>query len=432
MAQPYYHTLPTAIELARLCKATVVLGSATPDIGTYHRSVSNQPEFRYVSLPGRIMGHRQAIAKHAIHFHENETLYQHDDRDPAEAVMIELPPIQVVDMRQELRSNNRSIFSRELRAGIEQALDKKQQVILFLNRRGMATHVFCRDCGFVLRCPRCQIPMAWHGSEGKGVLICHQCDHRRTHPTRCPECDSTHIKYFGGGTERIEQEVRNNFPSARPLRWDRDTTRGKGAHDELLAEFVSGKSNVLIGTQMIAKGLDLPMVTLVGVISADTALYLPDYRAGERTFQLLAQVAGRAGRGILGGKVILQTYAPEHYAIQFAAEHDYSGFYQAEIQLRREIGYPPFSRLARIIFLSDSLEYVEKQARFIFNTLQEKIQSENLVDISLIGPAPCFYAQYKGLHRWHIIVRGKNPAAILGELYSTRGLQIDIDPVSLL
>jgi primosomal protein N' (replication factor Y) len=433
MVQPYYHTLPASIELARLCHATVVLGSATPDVVTYRMSTSHSPESKYVSLPSRIMGHRQAIANQAVHFHhEEETRYKHASDDPSEAVMIELPPVQVVDMRQELRANNRSMFSRELRAAIEHTLDKNQQVILFLNRRGMATHVFCRDCGFVLRCPHCQIPMAWHGSEGKGILVCHQCDHRRTHPTRCPECDSTHIRYFGGGTERIEREVRDNFPAARPLRWDRDTTRGKGAHDELLAEFVSGQSNVLIGTQMIAKGLDLPMVTLVGVISADTALYLPDYRAGEHTFQLLAQVAGRAGRGILGGKVILQTYAPEHYAIQFAASHDYAGFYQAEIQRRREIGYPPFSRLARIICLSDSFERVESQARSIFKTLQERIQVDKRADISLIGPAPCFYAQYKGLHRWHIIVRGENPAAILEELRSTRGLQIDIDPVSLL
>ena len=326
---PYYHAVTVAERLAGLHGATLIMGSATPDVGLYARALTGDPDAPLlISLPARIMGHRRAIEQQAVHYHLQNTRYSHDTNDPAEAVMIDLPPVEVVDMRQELRSNNRSIFSRALSGAIEKILQRDEQAILFLNRRGTATYVFCRSCGHVMHCPRCDTPLTWHvprpGGSAEGVLICHQCNYRGKSPEKCPSCGSDQIRYFGGGTERVEQEVRERYSDARVIRWDRDTTQGKNAHVHLLEQFASHQYNIMVGTQMIAKGLDLPLVTLVGVINADVGLHLPDFRSGERTFQLLTQVAGRAGRGILGGEVIIQTYAPEHYAIRAASQHDHA------------------------------------------------------------------------------------------------------------
>ncbi|MBN1312745.1 MAG: primosomal protein N' [Anaerolineae bacterium] len=432
---PYYHTLPTAIELARLQGGLVIMGSATPDIVTYAQGARD--EFRLLSLPARIMGHRRAIELQAVHFHINQTHYSHLPEDPDEAVMIDLPPVQVVDMRRELQSGNRTIFSRALTDALADTLRQDQQAILFLNRRGTATYVFCRTCGHVLLCPRCDIPLTWHTYQAgqqaeQGFLVCHQCNHRTQHPKVCPACGSEHIRFFGGGTERVEQDVLTHFPEARVLRWDRDTTSDKGAHTLILQRFANHQANVLIGTQMIAKGLDLPMVTLVGVISADTALYLPDYRSGERTFQLLTQVAGRAGRGLLGGKVILQTYAPEHYAIEAAAEHNFHAFYTQEMTHRRELGYPPFIRLVRLIVRAESAQRTQVEAERLFTLLSERIANGKFSNTSLIGPAPCFYPRREGLYRWHILVRGPAPSVLLADLRPSQNLQIDVDPVSVL
>ena len=437
---PYYHALPTAIELARLSRALVIMGSATPDVVTYagaSRPGDKRRDYVLLELPARIMGHREAIEKQAIHYHIRQTRYTHHPEDPEEAVMIDLPPVQVVDMRQELRAGNRSIFSRALTAALSETLTRNEQAILFLNRRGTATYVFCRACGHVMACPRCDVPLTWHADPadvgaGDGVLVCHHCDYRAKHPEKCPACDSDQIRYFGGGTERVEQEVRKRFPQARIIRWDRDTTGGKDVHDALLQRFVAHEADVLIGTQMVAKGLDLPLVTLVGVVSADTALYLPDYRSGERTFQLLTQVAGRAGRGLLGGRVIVQTYAPEHYAIRAAAGHDFATFYEREMHYRRELGYPPYTRLVRLEIRALSADRAQRNAENLHALLAQRINEQRLVQTSLIGPAPCFYSRRDNLYRWHIIVRGQNPTAILHDLRPSQTLFIDVDPVSLL
>lgn len=438
IAPPYYHALPTATELARLHNGLVIMGSATPNVTTYSRAAppgSPMPgDMTLLELPARIMGHRRAVELQAIHYRVTRTRYA-DATD--EAVMIELPPVQVVDMRQELRAGNRSIFSRDLTAELDKTLERDEQAILFLNRRGTATYVFCRTCGHVLRCPHCDIPLTWHTFSGpqrqkEGTLVCHHCDHRAQHPSVCPACHSEQIRFFGGGTERVERELQRRFPRARPIRWDRDTTSGKDSHTVLLERFINREANVLVGTQMITKGLDLPLVTLVGVISADTALYLPDYRSGERTFQLLTQVAGRAGRGLLGGRVILQTYDPEHYAVRAAAEHDFHAFYTQEIHYRQEMGYPPYARLARLTILAESTLGARREAERLQGILTQRIADQNLVNTFLIGPAPCFYSRRASQYRWHIIVRGPDPTAIMSNLKSSLPLHIEIDPVSLL
>jgi primosomal protein N' (replication factor Y) len=230
----------------------------------------------------------------------------------------------------------------------------------------------------------------------------------------------------------VEQEVRDRFPEARTVRWDRDTAQGKDAHMHLLTQFASGEFNVLVGTQMIAKGLDLPMVTLVGVINADTGLYFPDFRTGERTFQLLTQVAGRAGRGVLGGQVIIQTYSPDNYAIHAAAGHDFGAFYQREIAFRRELGYPPFSRLIRLIIRAETFDRARSETEHLHSVLMDRIKELGLESIILIGPAPCFYPRQDNLYRWQILVRGTQPAAVLEGIRGGRFLQIDVDPVVLL
>jgi len=433
---PYYHTLPTAIKLARLHHGLVLMGSATPGVTTYATAALGK-SIHLIRLPGRIMGHRRAIEVQAIHYHIHETRYTHLAAHPDEAVMIDLPPVQVVDMRQELRAENRSMFSRALSKALTAVLAREEQAILFLNRRGSASYVFCRDCGHVLICPRCDTPLTWHQYRDKknneqSLLVCHHCDYRTRQPETCPICGSVHIRYFGSGTERVEQEIRELFPEAQPLRWDKDTTSGKDAHFVLLQQFASRQANVLIGTQMIAKGLDLPMVTLVGVINADTALHLPDYRSAERTFQLLTQVGGRAGRGLLGGEVIIQTYAPEHYAIRAAATHDFEGFYAEEIKRRRELGYPPFSRLVRLIVRAETSERTRQEAERLYKRLKEAIAEKHATNLSLIGPATCFYPRRDNLYRWHIIVRGPKPTRVLDGLHGGQFLQIDVDPVSLL
>ena len=257
----------------------------------------------------------------------------------ADAETTELPPVNIIDMRNELQEGNRSIFSRALQAEIARILKQGQQGILFLNRRGMATYVFCRDCGYTLKCPRCDIPLTFHTQTVKhsNALICHRCGYTRNMPGKCPDCGSARIKQFGTGTERVEAEVQALFPQTRTLRWDWETTRQKGSHDAILSQFANHQADVLIGTQMLAKGLDLPLVTLVGAVLADVGLQLPDYRAAERAFQILTQVAGRAGRSPLGGQVILQTFQPDHYVIQMASQHDYRGFYKQRIGLPKTV-----------------------------------------------------------------------------------------------
>lgn len=272
--------------------------------------------------------------------------------------------------------------------------------------------------------------MTYHGA--KEQLVCHHCSRKVPVPHTCPECESARIKFFGVGTQRVETAVREMFPGARVVRWDRDTTGRKGAHEELLREFLHHEADVLIGTQMIAKGLDLPLVTLVGVVTADTALNLPDFRAAERTFQLLTQVAGRAGRSILGGRVIIQTYSPDHYAIQAASHHDYGTFFGQEMAFRREQRYPPLSQLVRLIYVGANSRRCEDEALRMQQVLLNKIGRLGVADVTLIGPAPCFFRRLRGKYRWQIILRGEQPGRLLSDLALPLGWRVDVDPVSVL
>ena len=420
---PRHHARDTALEYARLCSAVCLLGTATPDIVTRYQA--DRGRLTRLALPLRILGHRQVLQQQAARL-GLQSSYQ-----PAgpTAETIDLPPVRVVDMRHELRAGNRSIFSRALHRALESTLDSGQQAILFLNRRGTATYVFCRDCGFVLRCSNCDSPLTFHGA--RELLLCHHCGRDRRMPERCPNCGNPRIKQFGAGTQRVQAEVERLFPGVRTIRWDWDTTRSKGAHDLILQTFAAQQADVLIGTQMVAKGLDLPLVTLVGVISGDVGLYLPDYRAPERTFQVLTQVAGRAGRSLLGGQVILQTYDPDHYAIQAAAAHDYPAFYQAELALRKDLGYPPFRRLIKLEFRDSAEARAQKEAERLAGLLAARIQELGLRRTDLIGPVPAFFRRVRAEYRWMVVIRAPDPLKLLPEDLP-RGWIVDVDPVSLL
>jgi len=398
---PRYHARDIAIELAKLTGSVVILGSATPDLVSYYRSQIGG--YRLLELPRRIAR--------------------------AEKREDSLPRVEIVDLRQELKAGNRSIFSRSLTQGMKQALAAGEQVILFLNRRGTSTFVQCRDCGHVLCCRRCDVALTYHAA-GED-LVCHQCNSRAPAPDFCPRCGSKRIKFLGIGVQRVEEETHRAFPQANLLRWDRDVTRGKYSHEEILDKFVAHEADILIGTQMIAKGLDLPLVTLVGVINADIGLHLPDFRAGERTFQILSQVAGRAGRGALAGHVVVQSYNPEHYAIACAAKHDYASFYRQEISLRRQYSNPPFSRLARLLYANPSDAQCQREAQRMHQLLKEERDSWGM-DISLIGPSPVFVQRVRGRFRWQIILRGEDPTRLLAQVPIPQGWTVDIDPVSLL
>ena len=424
---PYYHARETAIELGRLTGATVIMGSATPDIVSYHRARGGR--YRLLELPRRVMGHRQRILGQAERF-QLDSHYAHREEDPDDAMTIPLPPVQVVDLRQELRAGNRSIFSRALQSAMDETLARKEQAILFLNRRGTATFILCRDCGLVLKCPRCDVPLTYHRPHL--ALVCHHCGRQEPVPQVCPQCQSQRIKYFGLGTEELESLVARQWPEARIVRWDRDTTAGRDSHEQLLASFVNQEADILVGTQMIAKGLDLPLVTLVGVISADVSLGLPDYHTGERTFQVLAQVAGRAGRGLLGGRVIVQTYKPEHYAIRAAADHDFTSFYLDEIRFRTQHAYPPFRRLAKLLLVDPVNNRGRRKAEEMAKALRVHANEKALGATDIVGPAPPFFNRIDGRYRWQILVRSPNPLRLLEDFEVPRPWIVDVDPVSTL
>jgi len=396
---PRYQARDAALKLAELTGAVVILGSATPDVETFYHA--QRGDYRLLQLPERVVP---------------------DEGSP-------LPQVEVVDLRDELKAGNMSIFSRSLLQATTKAVANKEQVILFLNRRGGATFIQCRNCGFVLRCKRCEVALTYHFAED--VLVCHQCNYRTPVPQICPQCLSRRIKFLGTGTQKLEQEASYTFPRARLLRWDSDVTKGKYSHQEILNKFRTHQADILIGTQMVAKGLDLPLVTLVGVISADTSLNLPDFRAGERTFQLLSQVLGRAGRGALGGQVIIQTYSPEHYAIQTAAKHDYALFYEKEINYRRQLHNPPFTRLACLVYSHTNDTLCQREAERMKRRLIEEIESKGIDDLSLIGPAPAFIHKLRGRFRWQLILRGSEPSAFLSQIPIPQGWAVDIDPVGL-
>ena len=281
-----------------------------------------------------------------------------------------------------------------------------------------------------MRCRRCDVALTYHAD--KDDLVCHHCNYRTKPPEICPNCQSRRIKFLGIGTQKVEEEVAKTFPGARILRWDRDVTKGKHSHEKIMDKFLAHEADILIGTQMIAKGLDMPLVTLVGVINADIGLHLPDFHSSERTFQILAQVAGRAGRGKMGGKVIVQSYTPEHYAIVAAAKHDYAKFYEQEIAFRRQQGNPPFSRLVRLLYTHTSAARCRKEVERIYRLLEQERDSQGLPNTTLIGPSPAFIQRVRGRFRYQIIIRSPDPLPLLYKLTLPQGWAIDIDPVSLI
>jgi primosomal protein N' (replication factor Y) len=402
---PRYHARDAAIRLAQLSGAVVILGSATPDIGSFHKA--QQGEYQLVELKERI------------------TPGPSTQRPGCSA----LPEVTVVDLREELKAGNTSLFSRSLLAAMKDTLVQGQQIILFLNRRGTATFVRCRSCGFVYRCPRCSIALTYHSAEKR--LICHRCRYSAPVSASCPRCLQRHLRLLGIGTQRVEEEVKHFFPQARVLRWDRDVVTRRYAHEELLKSFRDRKADVLVGTQMIAKGLDLPQVTLTGVINADTGLNFPDFRSGERTFQLLCQVAGRAGRGVKAGKAIIQTYSPDNYIIEAAAKHDYLGFYYKEIDYRRRYNYPPFSQLVRLVYSHANEESCRREAERVHRLILEEKVREGAIDFNVIGPVPAFALRARGRYRWQVFLRGPDSSRVLSQLDLPRGWTIDVDPVGM-
>jgi primosomal protein N' (replication factor Y) (superfamily II helicase) len=431
---PHYHAREVAVSYARMAGAVCVMGSATPDIvSRYH---ATERGWHYLSLPLRIMAHRQAVESQVRKLGISSQYRPVGD----EAETIDLPPVEIVDMRNELQDGNRSIFSRSLLAALTNVLEHEQQAILFLNRRGSATYIFCRDCGYILKCPRCDLPLTYHIAgiklgrdqhEEGDVLNCHYCGYTRQMPSTCPQCKSERIRQYGTGTEKVESEVQTHFPKAHTLRWDFETTRQKGSHDAILRHFINHQADVLIGTQMIAKGLDLPLVTLVGVVLADVGLSLPDLRSAERTFQVLTQVAGRAGRSPLGGQVILQTFQPEHYVIQAASHHDYQAFYQQELEYRRQLHYPPFSQLVRLEYRHRDPMRAEATARALSSQVLTWLQEEDRRETELVGPVPCFFSRLGGMYRWQLVLRGPDPSSLL----RGRALgdwRVEVNPPSLL
>lgn len=396
---PRYHAREVARERIRHVDGLLVLGSATPSLEAYR--MARKGEVRYVELPGRVHGRP-------------------------------LPLTDVVDMREELLAGNRTMFSRPLQAALIDTLSRGEQAIILLNRRGFASFLLCRECGHVPRCKNCGVSLTFHQSPPG--LRCHYCGYDMRVPATCPECYSKYLRPFGVGTQRVEQGLKEMFPSARIARMDRDTTARKGAHQKILAGFAAKAIDILVGTQMIAKGLDFPGVTLVGVVSADTALHFPDFRAAERTFQLLTQVAGRAGRGDLPGQVLLQTYSPDHYAIQAASRHDYKGFVAQELAYRRRIGYPPYTNLVRILFSGEDESQVAKVA-----TSCVKVPSTPGAQI--IGPSPAPLSRLKGKTRWHALIKGEEREVkerveqvltVAHRMNSTVNVSVDVDPLSLL
>ncbi|MBD0313521.1 MAG: primosomal protein N', partial [Microcoleus sp. T3-bin5] len=358
---PTYHARTVAQWRAELENCPLVLGSATPALESWVSGRRQEAGGRgqeaggrsyYLSLPERINSRP-------------------------------LPPVEIVDMRQELQQGNRSIFSRSLQEALQELQERKQQGILFIHRRGHSTFVSCRSCGYVLECPHCDVSLAYHHTEEKApeLLRCHYCNYARSHPKFCPDCSSPYLKFFGSGTQRVMQELARQFPELRLIRFDSDTTRNKGSHRTLLTQFANGEADLLVGTQMLTKGLDLPQVTLVGVVAADGLLNLSDYRASERAFQTLTQVAGRAGRGDDPGRVIVQTYTTEHQVIAAVRSHDYHSFSQAELEQRQALNYPPYGRLILLRLSSLDPIQVQNTAQIIATALSTEEEFE------ILGPA---------------------------------------------
>ncbi|PIZ56789.1 primosomal protein N' [bacterium (Candidatus Torokbacteria) CG_4_10_14_0_2_um_filter_35_8] len=398
---PRYDARGVCGKLSKIYNCKQVLGSATPKVESFFRA--KEKDYKLLYLPKRIKQE-------------------------------EMPEVAVIDMRKELERGNKSILSDKLVSEIKKILERRQQVILFLNRRGTATFVLCRDCGHVIKCPYCDVPMVFHSDTQR--LICHYCGLISKLPTVCPKCRSLNIKYFGSGTEKVEQEIRKVFPKAGVSRMDRDSTRLRRRYLEIYRNFKNHKIDILVGTQMITKGWDFPKVGLVGIISADTVLNLPDFRSSERTFQLLTQVSGRTGRGRKNlGKVILQTYNLSNSAIKFASKHDFSGFFKEEIKVRKSLSYPPFSRIIKLIYSHKNEKKVIYKARGLARILKRKFKKNKEVEI--LGPSPTFISKVRGKFRWQIVVKikknveDKKVKENLLKLMPSNWI-VDVDPESLL
>ncbi len=415
---PRYHAREVAQKRSELANCLVLLGSATPSLESFHRTRNGS--YRLLNLPDRVFDRK-------------------------------MPDVHIVDMRNELKKGNRTIFSELLRSSIEERLVRREQIILFLNRRGHSTYVFCRTCGYVERCDNCSISLTYHRETQQ--LVCHHCGSKRPIQQECPQCSSGAIRFFGAGTEAVEQEVRKSYPKARVKRFDADSTARKNAHQQILEEFEQQKIDILIGTQMVSKGLDFPNVTLVGVIAADTALNLPDFRASEQTFSLLTQVAGRSGRADLEGVVVIQTYMPEHYSIEAAQKHDYLDFYAQEVVARGALRYPPFAHVATLLLRGKDEQavieasHVARDQLEIWQTDQEHASRASKVEetsVEILGPAPAPLSKIEGKFRWHLLLRSTDPKKI-GQLFKrftdepptiikSKAIEfvIDIDPTSTL
>jgi primosomal protein N' (replication factor Y) len=404
--QPRYHAREVALQRARAEQVPLVLGTATPALESWHRAARG--EYRLIDMPQRV---------------ENRPL----------------PAVATIDLRVEMQNRqSRGAISRSLQRAMQEALAAGGQVILLLNRRGYSTHIQCPACGYVAKCPHCDLSLTHHRQSEK--IVCHYCDHEEQAPVRCPDCKFDGIRYAGLGTERLESEVKARFHEHAVLRMDSDTMQKPGSHEEALGRFRRGEVQILLGTQMIAKGLDFPNVTLVGVINADTTLHFADLRAAERTFQLVTQVAGRTGRGDKGGRVLVQTYSPEHYAIQAAIDHDYARFAAAELPSRQEHLYPPFASLIRFIVRSETDSAAEQFAEAAATGLQTALE-KTAIEHRLLGPAPCPIPKLRGMFRYHILLSSPAGDALreavrtaLAGLAEIDGVQwvVDVDPVDLL
>jgi primosomal protein N' (replication factor Y) len=403
---PRYHARDLGVMRARLDDALVVLGSATPSLESYYNSISGK--YSRQVLTRRIGGHP-------------------------------LPPVEIVNMAEEWAGRGRPrTISRRLEQCMRQSLERGEQVILFINRRGFAPFIHCPRCGFVLKCPRCDITLNHH--QRINAVVCHYCGHQQRPPSECPECALEGMRFSGTGTERVEAAVRDLLPESRAIRMDSDTTRARRAHEEKLEAFRTARAQILVGTQMIAKGLDFPNVTTVGVVNADVVLHLPDFRSRERTFQLLAQVAGRTGRGPAGGRVIVQTFMADDPSIQAAANHDYEAFARQELPHRRDLGYPPFGRMARIICRGRRPERIRDYTADLGAALRRLC--EELGDGShVLGPAPAPISQIKGRHRRHLLLKcpgSRSVQRLLDQaaelLKGPAGVKVvvDVDPISML
>ena len=401
---PKYQTKEVAEYLSELKGCKVILGSATPSIETYYRALTG--EMKLLELNSRV---------------DNKAM----------------PPMKVIDMRNELKGGNKSLFSRELFIAIQERLKRKEQIILFLNRRGFSTFVSCRSCGYVFKCNECDISMTYHKN---GLLICHYCGKTKREPRECPKCHSKYVKFFGAGTQRVEEEVKKYFNNAGILRMDVDTTRDKHSYERIYNTFKNGEADILIGTQMVSKGLDFKNVTLVGILAADMSINIPDYRAAERTFQIITQVAGRAGRGDKQGEVLIQTYTPQHYSLQYAVNYDYEGFYEKEFTVRAMMKYPPFGKLLLINGTSKKEELLKNFMHKI--TMMIKPLVESCLDIEILGPIPCMISKLKENYRWQIVIKGefdsyfsKNIKEILYDenknVYNDIRISMDINPNNL-